>query len=306
MNPVEETYRLIKKYDIHARKRFGQNFLTDSHVLEKITRASGVGEGDFVLEIGPGLGTLTRALCEKVSGTWDASDVGAEDPSPQKEARGHVLAVEIDYDLVDILEKEVMPLYPQLEVIEGDILKTDITEISKKYNNGKPIKIVANLPYYITTPIIMELLEGDAPVESITVMVQKEVADRMMAAPGDRDCGAVSLAVAYRAVPYLAANVPQNCFKPRPNVSSAVIRLDILDEPLVHTEDEKLMFKLIRAAFSQRRKTLVNAIAGSAELDISKDAALLAIQKVGLSPTVRGEKLDLKAYAKLADALRKS
>lgn len=280
MNAVSETYELIKKYDIHARKRFGQNFLTDERVLEKIIDAAGVSGDDFVLEIGPGPGTLTRCLCEKAR---------------------QVLAVEVDYDLSDILERELVPLYGNLEILTGDILKQDVAEIAERYNSGRPIKVVANLPYYITTPILMELLETGAPIQSITVMVQKEVADRMMAKPGDKDCGAISLAVNYYAEAYLAANVPPNCFKPRPKVSSAVIRLTTRPEPPVSTKDEALMFKLIRAAFSQRRKTLANAISGSAELDFSKEDVIRCIEKAGLSPTVRGEKLDLADYAGLAD-----
>ena len=280
MDPIFETYQLIKKYDIHARKRFGQNFLTDARVLDKIIDAAEVTEEDFVLEIGPGLGTLTRCLCEK--------------------ARS-VLAVEIDYDLSDILERELVPLYDNLEILTGDILKQDVVSIAEKCNGGKPIKVVANLPYYITTPILMSLLESRVPLLSVTVMVQKEVAERMMAKPGDRDCGAISLAVNYYAESYLAANVPPNCFKPRPKVSSAVVRLTIRTEPPVQTKDEALMFKLIRAAFAQRRKTLTNAIAGSAEMDYPKEEVGRCLEKAGLSPTVRGEKLDLADFAHLAD-----
>lgn len=278
MNAIDQTYQLIKKYDIHARKRFGQNFLIDERVLDKIVDAAGVCEDDFVLEIGPGLGTLTRVLCERAR---------------------HVLAVEIDYDLVDILERELD--YDNLTIIEGDILKKDINEIADKYNDGRNIKVVANLPYYITTPVIMGLLESRTPIESITVMIQKEVAERMMAKPGDKDCGAISLAVRYYATPYLAANVPPNCFKPRPKVASAVIRLTMLDKPYVEAEDERLMFKLIRAAFGERRKTLLNAIANSPELDFSKDMIRGAIESAGLLPEVRGEKLDLENFAKLSN-----
>ena len=280
MDPIFETYELIKKYDIHARKRFGQNFLTDARVLDKIIDAAEVTEEDFVLEIGPGLGTLTRCLCEKAR---------------------QVLAVEIDYDLSDILERELVPLYENLEILTGDILKQDVAAIAEKYNDGRPIKVVANLPYYITTPILMSLLESRVPLRSITVMVQKEVAERMMAKPGDKDLGAISLAVSYYAEVYLAANVPPNCFKPRPKVSSAVIHLTIRPEPPVSTKDEALMFKLIRAAFAQRRKTLTNAIAGSPELDFSKEEAADALEQAGLSPTIRGEKLELTDFAGLAD-----
>jgi 16S rRNA (adenine1518-N6/adenine1519-N6)-dimethyltransferase len=282
MDYISSTYDLIKRYDVRARKRFGQNFLTDPRVLDKIIAAADVTKDDFVLEIGPGLGTLTRALCDHA---------------------GHVLAVELDYDLADIIEQELIPAYDNLELITGDILKQDITQISKEKNAGHPIKVVANLPYYITTPILMELLETKAPIESITVMVQKEVADRMMAKPGDKDCGAISLAVQYYADVYLAANVPQNCFTPRPRVASAVIRLTTRQTPPVETKNEKLMFGLIKAAFAQRRKTLVNAVSGSAWLDIDKESIQKAIEKTGLSPTVRGEKLDLAAFAGLADHL---
>ena len=281
-NPIDETYKLITKYEVHARKRFGQNFLTDSHVLDKIISAAEVTADDFVLEIGPGLGTMTRCLAEHAR---------------------QVLAVEIDYDLVDILEHELVPLYDNLEIIEGDILKQDIRSIADKYNDGNPIKVVANLPYYITTPIIMELLESRVPLKSITVMVQKEVADRMLASPGDKNCGAVTYAINYYTKPYLAANVPPNCFKPRPKVHSSVIRLDILGEPPVKTTDEALMFKLIRAAFSQRRKTLLNAISNSAELDFDKATVADAINASGFEPAVRGEKLTLSDYSVLSDNL---
>ena len=307
MDAIEQTYRLIEKYSIHARKRFGQNFLTDPHVLDKIIDAAGVSKEDFVLEIGPGLGTMTRALAER---------------------GGRVLAVEIDYDLVDILEREIVPLYDNLEIIEGDILKQDVRAIADKYNNGRPIKVVANLPYYITTPIIMELLEkcsglsssncesvkaentpsddivnSSRIIESITVMVQKEVADRMLAAPGDKNCGAITYAINYYSKPYLAANVPPNCFKPRPKVHSSVIRLDILEESPVKTTDEKIMFKLIRAAFSQRRKTLLNSISNSAELDFSKSEVSTALTEAGLDPAVRGEKLTLSDFSTLSEIM---
>ena len=284
MDYISETYNLIKKYDVHARKRFGQNFLTDPRVLDKIIDAAEIEEDDFVLEIGPGLGTMTRALCEHA---------------------GNVLAVEIDYDLADILERELIPLYDNLEILVGDILKQDIREIVESRGKGRKVKVVANLPYYITTPILMELLESRVPLHSITVMVQKEVADRMMAEPGAKDCGAISLAVQYYAEPYLAANVPPNCFTPRPKVASAVIRLKRREEPPVETQDEHLMFKRVRAAFAQRRKTLLNAISNSPELDFDKDTVSHAITEVGLEPAVRGEKLDITTYARLADALSK-
>jgi len=284
MDPISATYDLIRRYDVRARKRFGQNFLTDPRVLDKIIDAAEVTKDDFVIEIGPGLGTMTRALCEHA---------------------GSVLAVEIDYDLADILERELIPLYDNLEILVGDILKQDIREIAETHHAGRPIKVVANLPYYITTPILMELLESRVPIHSITVMVQKEVAERMMAKPGDKDCGAISLAVQYYAEPYLAANVPPNCFTPRPKVSSAVIRLTRREEPPVETPDEKLMFKLIRAAFAQRRKTLLNAITNSAELTFDKDTVSKAIEEAGLPAAVRGEKLDIQAFATLAEKLTK-
>ncbi|MBO4395179.1 MAG: 16S rRNA (adenine(1518)-N(6)/adenine(1519)-N(6))-dimethyltransferase RsmA [Eubacterium sp.] len=284
MNYVEETRRLIARYDIHARKRFGQNFLIDNHVLDKIIAAADVCRDDFILEIGPGVGTMTRALCEHA---------------------GRVLAVEIDYDLVDILERELVPIYDNLEIREGDILKMDIGEIAENNNAGKPIKVVANLPYYITTPIIMELLENHAPIQSITVMVQREVAERMMAEPGSRDCGAVSLAVSYYATASLEANVPANCFIPRPHVDSAVIRLNIRENPPVLTDDENLMFKLIRAGFGERRKTLANAITNSPELNFSKEEVNQTISLAGIDPGIRGEKLGLDDYARLADFFSK-
>ena len=283
MNPIEATYDMLKRYDVHARKRFGQNFLTDPRVLDKILAAADVGADDFILEIVPGLGTMTRALCEHA---------------------GRVLAVEIDYDLSDILEREIVPLYDNLEILTGDILKQDIRKILEEHAEGRPVKVVANLPYYITTPILMSLLESHAPVKSITVMVQKEVADRMMAKPGDKDCGAISLAVQYYAEPYLAANVPPNCFTPRPKVASAVIRLTTREVPPVKTQDEDLMIRLIRAAFAQRRKTLLNAVTNSAELDFDKETVSCAIEEAGLHPTIRGEKLSLSDFSALADCLK--
>lgn len=277
-NP-QETIQILQKHEFHFQKKFGQNFLVDTHVLGKIVEAADVGENDFVLEIGPGIGTMTQYLCERAR---------------------QVLAVEIDKNLIPVLKETLSP-YPNVEIIQGDILRQDIAEIARKYNDGKPIKVVANLPYYITTPIIMSLFESRVPLENVTVMVQKEVAERMKAKPGTKDYGALSLAVQYYAEPYLAANVPPNCFIPRPGVGSAVIRLTARTEPPVSVEDEKLMFRLIRASFNQRRKTLQNAIANSSEIPYSKEETGRVIQEAGLAPSVRGEKLGLAEFAALAD-----
>ena len=279
-NP-QETIQVLQKHDFHFQKKFGQNFLIDPHVLDKIVEAAEVTKDDFVLEIGPGIGTMTQYLCENAR---------------------QVLAVEIDNNLIPIL-KETLAEYDNVEVLHGDILKQDIQAIADKYNDGKPIKVVANLPYYITTPIIMGLFESHVPLANVTVMVQKEVADRMKALPGTKEYGALSLAVQYYAKPYLAANVPPNCFMPRPNVGSAVIRLDCLDHTPVEVKDERLMFRLIRASFNQRRKTLQNGLTNSGELDFSKEEIGKAIEAAGLSPTIRGEKLGLEEFAKLADIL---
>lgn len=277
-NP-QETIKILQKHDIHFQKKFGQNFLVDPHVLEKIVEAAEVGENDFVLEVGPGIGTMTQYLCERAR---------------------QVLAVEIDKKLIPVLGETLSP-YSNVEVICGDILKQDIAEIARRYNAGKPIKVVANLPYYITTPIIMSLFESHVPLENVTVMVQKEVADRMKAEPGTKDYGALSLAVQYYALPYLAARVPQNCFIPRPNVESAVIRLSVRETPKVAVKDEGLMFRLIRASFNQRRKTLQNALANGGGLSCSKEEIGKVIQEAGLAPSVRGETLGLEEFAALAD-----
>lgn len=281
-NP-QETIQILQKHDFHFRKKFGQNFLIDTHVLEKIVEAAGVQSGDFVLEIGPGIGTLTQYLCE-----------GA----------GRVLAVEIDPNLIPIL-KETLAGYDNVEIVHGDILKQDIQAIADRYNGGRPIKVVANLPYYITTPIIMELFESHVPLANVTVMVQREVAERMQAGPGTKAYGALSLAVQYYAVPYLAANVPPNCFMPRPSVGSAVIRLDCLGRTPVEVRDERLMFRLIRASFNQRRKTLLNGLVNGGVLKLSKEEVAAAIRAAGLDPAVRGEKLGLVEFAALADELVK-
>lgn len=279
-NP-QQTIQVLQKHDFKFKKKFGQNFLIDSHVLDKIVDAAQITDEDFVLEIGPGIGTLTQYLCEHAR---------------------QVLAVEIDKNLIPIL-KETLSSYNNVDILQGDILKQDIQQIADTYNEGKPVKVVANLPYYITTPIIMELFESHVPLANVTVMVQKEVADRMKAEPGSKDCGALSLAVQYYAKPYIAAFVPPNCFMPRPNVGSAVIRLDCLAKTPVPVKDEKLMFRLIRASFNQRRKTLQNGIANSPELSFSKAQAAEAIGKAGFDANVRGEKLGLPEFARLADVL---
>ncbi len=275
-NP-QVTIDIIKKYNFAFQKRFGQNFLIDGHVVEKIISSADITRDDTVLEIGPGIGTMTQYLAE---------------------AAGQVYAVEIDKNLPIILE-ETLADYNNVTVINDDILKVDI----EKLTEGKPIKVVANLPYYITTPIIMGLFEKHIPATSITVMVQKEVAQRMQAAPGSKDYGALSLAVQYYAAPYIVANVPPNCFMPRPNVGSAVIRLTCYDKPPVEVENETLMFKLIRAAFNQRRKTLQNALNNSSELNVTKEQVVNALRALELSETVRGETLSLEQFARLSDLL---
>ena len=277
-NP-QKTIEIIQKYQFAFQKKFGQNFLIDQHVLEKIIRAAGVKEDDMVLEIGPGIGTMTQYLAENA---------------------GKVVAVEIDKNLIPIL-KETLAGYDNVTVINEDILKLDIKALAQEYNQGRPIKVVANLPYYITTPIIMGLFESGVPIDNITVMVQKEVADRMQAGPGTKDYGALSLAVQYYAEPYIAANVPPNCFIPRPNVGSAVIRLTRHDKPPVETADPSLMFDLIRASFNQRRKTLQNGLNNAQNLSFTKEQIGAAIESMGLPATVRGEALTLEQFAGLAN-----
>lgn len=279
-NP-QKTIEIIKKYDFAFQKKYGQNFLIDAHVLEKIIAAAQIGPDDFVLEIGPGIGTLTQYLAESAR---------------------EVAAVEIDAHLIPILE-DTLQDYNNITIINKDILKVDILELVKKKNGGKPIKVVANLPYYITTPIIMGLFESNVPIDNITVMVQKEVAERMQVGPGTKDYGALSLAVQYYAEPYLAANVPPNCFIPRPKVGSAVIRLTKYEKPPVKVRDEKFMFQLIRASFNQRRKTLQNGLSNSLELNLKKAQIAEALEKMGLPPAVRGEKLTLEQFARLSDLL---
>ena len=278
---AKNTIDIIQKYDFVFQKRFGQNFLVDTHVLDKIIQAAGLTKEDMVLEIGPGIGTMTQYLAENA---------------------GRVMAVEIDSNLIPILE-ETLKDYDNVTVINEDILKVDVKALAEEYNGGRPIKVVANLPYYITTPIIMGLFESRVPIENITVMVQKEVAERMQAGPGTKNYGALSLAVQYYAEPYIVANVPPNCFIPRPSVGSAVIRLTRHEKMPVEVKDEKLMFALIRASFNQRRKTLQNSLSNSGELSFSKEEIGRAIEKMGLSPSVRGEALTLEQFAGLADVL---
>ena len=279
LSDPKKTIEVIQKYQFAFQKRFGQNFLIDAHVLEKIVSAAGITKDDCVLEIGPGIGTMTQYLAESA---------------------GQVIAVEIDTNLLPILA-DTLKDYSNVKVINQDILKVDINELVKEYNNGRPIKVVANLPYYITTPIIMGLFESNVPIDNITVMVQKEVADRMQVGPGSKDYGALSLAVQYYASPYIVANVPPNCFIPRPNVGSAVIRLTRYQEPPVQVKDPKLMLKLIRASFNQRRKTLQNGLNNSPEISFSKEEITKAIESLGVSPSVRGEALSLEQFAQLAN-----
>ena len=277
------TIEVLQKYGFVFQKRFGQNFLIDTHVLDRIIEASEITKDDFVLEIGPGIGTMTQYLAE---------------------AAREVTAVEIDDALIPIL-KDTLKEWDNVTVLHGDILKTDIRKIADEKNQGRPIKVVANLPYYITTPIIMGLFESHVPVDSITVMVQKEVADRMQTGPGSKDYGALSLAVQYYAEPKIVANVPSNCFMPRPKVGSAVIRLTRHQNPPVTTLDDKLMFRLIRASFNQRRKTLSNSLKNSQELPYSKEEVETAITECGLPLNIRGEALTLEQFARLSDAFSK-
>ena len=277
-NP-QNTIAVLQKYHFVFQKKFGQNFLIDTHVLDKIIRAAEIGSDDCVLEIGPGIGTMTQYLAC---------------------AAKTVIAVEIDRALIPILE-DTLDGFDNVRVINEDVLKVDIAELAEKENGGKPIKVVANLPYYITTPIIMGLFENHVPLKSITVMVQKEVADRMQVGPGTKDYGALSLAVQYYAKPYIVANVPPNCFMPRPKVGSAVIRLERYEEPPVRVRDEKLMFRIIRASFNQRRKTLVNGLNNSPELNFTKEQIGEAVTRLGRGVSVRGEALSLQEFAQLAD-----
>ena len=280
-NP-QNTIEILQKYNFNFQKKFRQNFLIDEHVLDKIIRAAEITKDDYVLEIGPGIGTMTQYLAC---------------------AAREVTAVEIDRALIPILE-DTLKEYDNVSIINEDILKVDIAALAKEKNGGRPIKVVANLPYYITTPIIMGLFESHVPLESITVMVQKEVADRMQVGPGTKDYGALSLAVQYYAEPYIVANVPPNCFMPRPAVGSAVIRLTRHQKPPVEVMDEKLMFRLIRASFNQRRKTLANGLKNSGELNLSKEVITAAIEKLGKGSSVRGEALDLEEFARLTNIIK--
>ena len=274
------TIEVLQKYHFVFQKRFGQNFLIDTHVLERIIEAAQITKDDFVIEIGPGIGTMTQYLAE---------------------AAREVAAVEIDRSLIPILQ-DTLQDWDNVTVINEDILKVDVCKLAQEKNGGRPVKVVANLPYYITTPIIMGLFENQVPLDSITIMVQKEVADRMQVGPGTKDYGALSLAVQYYARPEIVANVPPNCFMPRPKVGSAVIRLERYEQPPVQVKDEKLMFRLIRASFNQRRKTLVNGLKNSPELHFSKEEIEQALVNCGLSLTVRGEALTLEQFAQLANA----
>ena len=282
-NP-QNTIEILQKYHFNFQKKFGQNFLIDGHVLDKIIAGAGVTKDDMVLEIGPGIGTMTQYLAE---------------------AAGKVVAVEIDRNLLPILQ-ETLADYDNVKVIHADVLSLDLEKLVQEENGGRPIKVVANLPYYITTPIIMALFEQHVPLANVTVMVQKEVAARMKSGPGSKDYGALSLAVQYYAEPYIVANVPCNCFMPRPNVDSAVIRLTRYEEPPVQVKDEKMLFKIIRASFNQRRKTLQNGLNNSSELNFTKDQIAAAIAEAGFSPSVRGEALTLEQFAKLTDILLKA
>ena len=280
-NPTN-TIAVLNRYGFSFQKKFGQNFLIDENVVEKIVRDAGVTKDDFVLEIGPGIGTMTQILCENAR---------------------EVVAVEIDDKLIPILTEDTLSWYDNVTVIHEDILKLDIVKLANERNGGKPIKVVANLPYYITTPIIMGLFESHVLLDSITIMVQKEVADRMQVGPGTKDYGALSLAVQYYAKPQILLNVPASCFMPRPNVDSAVIQLTRYEKPPVEVADEHLMFRLIRASFNQRRKTMTNSVGNSPELSVSKEQMAAALEKCGLSATVRGEALTLAQFAELANVL---
>ena len=281
-NP-QNTIEILQKYQFSFQKKFGQNFLIDTHVLDKIISSAEITKDDFVLEIGPGIGTMTQYLAS---------------------AAREVVAVEIDKALIPILS-DTLSGFDNVTIINNDVLKVDIGALAQEHNNGRPIKVVANLPYYITTPIIMGLFESNVPIESITVTVQKEVAERMQVGPGTKDYGALSLAVQYYAKPYIVANVPPNCFMPRPKVASAVIRLERHKEPPISVVDEKLMFKIIRASFNQRRKTLANGLNNSPEIHLPKDVITEAIEELGKGAGVRGEVLTLQEFATLSDNISK-
>lgn len=277
----QNTIAVLQKYNFNFQKKYGQNFLIDTHVLEKIMDAAEITKEDCVVEIGPGIGTMTQYLAERAK---------------------EVVAVEIDKNLIPILE-ETLSEYDNVTIINEDILKVDLNRIVEEKNQGRPVKVVANLPYYITTPIIMGLFENQVPLKSITIMVQKEVADRMQVGPGTKDYGALSLAVQYYAKPEIVAIVPPNCFIPRPNVGSAVIRLTRYEEAPVKVKNEKFMFSLIRASFNQRRKTLANGLANAQNLSLSREKVTEVLKQMGLSPTIRGEALTLEQFAELSDLL---
>ena len=279
-NP-KNTIAVLQKYQFNFQKKFGQNFLIDTGILEEIIEAAQITKDDFVLEIGPGIGTMTQYLCERAR---------------------EVVAVEIDKNLIPILS-DTLKNYSNVTVINEDILKLDICKLAEEKNQGKPIKVVANLPYYITTPIIMGLFESHVPIDSITIMVQKEVAERMQEKPGSKEYGALSLAVQYYAKPEIVANVPPNCFMPRPNVGSAVIRLTRHEKPPVEVEDEKLMFRIIRASFNQRRKTLVNGLNNSPEIHLPKEVIQESIVSLGVPENIRGEALSLEQFAELSNEM---
>lgn len=279
-NPTN-TIKILEKYGFSFQKKYGQNFLIDSNIVKKIVQESGVKKDDFVLEIGPGIGTMTQILCENAR---------------------EVVAVEIDKKLIPILTQDTLSFYNNVTVVNDDILKLDINKLILERNEGRPIKVVANLPYYITTPIIMGLFESHVPLESITIMVQKEVADRMQVGPGTKDYGALSLAVQYYANPQIVLMVPASCFMPRPNVDSAVIKLTCHHKPPVSVKNEKFMFDIIRASFNQRRKTMTNSVV-NANLGITKEQLLIALQQCGLKPTIRGEALTLQQFAQLSNEL---
>lgn len=281
-NP-QNTIEVLQKHKFIIQKKFGQNFLIDTHVLEKIIKAAEITKDDMVLEVGPGIGTMTQYLCENAR---------------------EVVAVEIDKHLIPVLA-DTLKEYSNVTVMNEDILKVDLYRLALEKNHGQPIKVVANLPYYITTPIVMGLFESNVPIDSITVMVQKEVADRMQVGPGTKDYGALSLAVQYYAEPYIVANVPPNCFMPRPGVGSAVIRLTRHKEPPVKVENESLMFRIIRASFNQRRKTLVNGLNNSAEISLSKELIAEAISELNVSSSIRGEALTLQQFADLSNIINK-